>query len=858
MRKEVAVFGFIAVSAVAFILGRATLGGGSNSAESDKGAITAVKGDSDILPVGNSVTKGGGADAPVTIIEFSEFQCPFCSRVNPTMKQIADTYGNKVRVVFKHNPLPFHKEAPLASEASLAAHEQGKFWEMHDKLFENQKALTRPDLETYATAIGLDMVKFKGALDTNKFKSQVELDAKLAAKVGARGTPNFFVNGTQVTGARPFDAFKTIIDEQLKAAEELTKAGTKPTDVYAALVKKNFKTPAAQADAGGPKEDDKTVYKVPAGDSYFKGAKDAQVTILEFSEFQCPFCSRVNPTIKQVLDTYPGKVKVVFKHSPLPFHKDAPLASEASIAAGAQGKFWEMHDKLFENQKALTRPDLDRFAGEIGLDMSKFKADLDGNVFKKVVDADMAISAQFGVQGTPNFFINGRKLVGAQPWDAFKKIIDEEITKTEILLKAGTPLADIYAKVTENGLSKAAAPAPRDRGEAPNDTTVYKVPVAAEDAVKGPADALVTIVEFSEFQCPFCSRVLPTTKQIFDTYGKDVRVIFKHAPLPFHADAPLASEAALAAGAQGKFWEYHDVLFANQKDLKRESLDKFAGQVGLNMGKFKADLDSNKFKAQVERDKALATSIGAGGTPNFYVNGRNLVGAQPFEAFKKIIDEELVKAKALVAKGTARSAVYAELTKNGATSKAAGPSRPAEDDTKVYDIKVGSNDPFKGGKKAAVTIIEFSDFECPFCSRVNPTMKQIEDAYGDKVRVVFKQNPLSFHKNAPLAAEATLAAHEQGKFWQMHDALFANQKALTRPDLDKYAQEIGLNMDKFKAALDTNKFKPQVEADMAVAKELGATGTPSFFVNGRKLRGAQPFESFKKLIDEALATKGGK
>ena len=646
MRKEVAVFGFIAVSAVAFILGRATLGGGSNSAESDKGAITAVKGDSDILPVGNSVTKGGGADAPVTIIEFSEFQCPFCSRVNPTMKQIADTYGNKVRVVFKHNPLPFHQEAPLASEASLAAHEQGKFW--------------------------------------------------------------------------------------------------------------------------------------------------------------------------------------------------------------------EMHDKLFENQKALTRPDLDRFAGEIGLDMSKFKADLDGNVFKKVVDADMAISAQFGVQGTPNFFINGRKLVGAQPWDAFKKIIDEEITKTEILLKAGTPLADIYAKVTENGLSKAAAPAPRDRGEAPNDTTVYKVPVAAEDAVKGPADALVTIVEFSEFQCPFCSRVLPTTKQIFDTYGKDVRVIFKHAPLPFHADAPLASEAALAAGAQGKFWEYHDVLFANQKDLKRESLDKFAGQVGLNMGKFKADLDSNKFKAQVERDKALATSIGAGGTPNFYVNGRNLVGAQPFEAFKKIIDEELVKAKALVAKGTARSAVYAELTKNGATSKAAGPSRPAEDDTKVYDIKVGSNDPFKGGKKAAVTIIEFSDFECPFCSRVNPTMKQIEDAYGDKVRVVFKQNPLSFHKNAPLAAEATLAAHEQGKFWQMHDALFANQKALTRPDLDKYAQEIGLNMDKFKAALDTNKFKPQVEADMAVAKELGATGTPSFFVNGRKLRGAQPFESFKKLIDEALATKGGK
>jgi len=853
MRKETLIFAIVAIGAAAFIFGQGSKGGGEGPA---KGAI--LTGDSDILPVGTSYTKGGGADAPVTIIEFSEFQCPFCSRVNPTMKQITETYGPKVRIAFKHNPLPFHKEAPLASQAALAAGEQGKFWEMHDKLFENQKALGRAELETYAQGLGLDMDKFKKALDTNKFQAQVEADMALAKKVGARGTPNFRINGVEVSGARPFDAFKTVIDEQLKAAEELAKSGTKPDQIYAALVKKNHKEPSAQPEKGRPADDDKTVYKVPTGDSAFKGEKDAQVTVIEFSEFQCPFCSRVNPTIKQLLDTYPGKVKVVFKHNPLPFHADAPLASQAALAAGAQGKFWEMHDKLFENQKALKRENLDTYAQDIGLDVARFKADLDAGKFKAAVDADLAVGAQFGVQGTPNFFINGRKLVGAQPFESFKKLVDEELTKTDALLKAGTAKADLYAKVTENGLAKAAAPAPREAPAA--DNTVYKVPVNSADAIKGAADALVTIVEFSEFQCPFCSRVLPTTKQILDTYGKDVRIVFKHAPLPFHADAPLASEAALAAGEQGKFWEMHDKLFANQKTLKRENIDAFAGELGLNMGKFKAALDGGKYKAQIDADQKLAAQIGASGTPNFYINGRNLVGAQPFEAFKKVIDEEITKAQALVKAGTPRAQIYAKVTENGATQKAAraaGGEAPPEDN-KVYEVKIGSGDAAKGDAKAPVTVAVFSDFQCPFCSRVVPTLKQIEDTYGKKVRVVFKHNPLPFHKDAPLASEATLAAHEQGKFWQMHDTLFANQKALSRADLDKYAGEVGLNMKKFAAALDAGKYKAQIEADMAQAKELGASGTPSFFINGRKLRGAQPFESFKKMIDEELAKKGVK
>jgi protein-disulfide isomerase len=128
------------------------------------------------------------------------------------MKQVQETYGDKVRIVFKHFPLPFHKDAPLASQASMAAYEQGKFWEYHDVLFANQRALKREDLEKYAQQLGLDMAKFKGALDSEKFKSRVEADAK---QVSGIGTPTFYINGRQLVGAQPFDAFKTTIDEEL-------------------------------------------------------------------------------------------------------------------------------------------------------------------------------------------------------------------------------------------------------------------------------------------------------------------------------------------------------------------------------------------------------------------------------------------------------------------------------------------------------------------------------------------------------------------------------------------------------------------------------------------------------------------
>jgi protein-disulfide isomerase len=139
-------------------------------------------------------------------------------------------------------------------------------------------------------------------------------------------------------------------------------------------------------------------------------------------------------------------VAVVFKNQPLPFHDKARGAATAFMAANRQGKAWEMHDKMFANNTALTREDLDKYAKDVGLDMAKFAKDFDDPAVKEQIDNDSKIGTANGASGTPTFFINGRQLVGAQPFEKFKEMIDAEIKKADELIKDGTPLADVYKK----------------------------------------------------------------------------------------------------------------------------------------------------------------------------------------------------------------------------------------------------------------------------------------------------------------------------------------------------------------------------------------------------------------------------
>ena len=165
---------------------------------------------------GGKVASFGPADAKVTIVEFSDFECPYCSLAANVATQVKEKYaGKSVRFVFRHFPLSFHKNAHLASQASLAAMEQGKFWEFHDLLFENQKAMTRADLESHAKKLGLDMAKFKKALDAGTFKGAVDADMQIGMKVAVQGTPTMFINGERVSNPTDFDGLAKMVDERL-------------------------------------------------------------------------------------------------------------------------------------------------------------------------------------------------------------------------------------------------------------------------------------------------------------------------------------------------------------------------------------------------------------------------------------------------------------------------------------------------------------------------------------------------------------------------------------------------------------------------------------------------------------------
>jgi len=537
----------------------------------------------------------------------------------------------------------------------------------------------------------------------------------------------------------------------------------------------------------------------------------------------------------------------VMKQNPLAMHRNARPAAIAALAAGEQGKFWQMYDLLFAHQTQLDQASLEKYAQEVGVDMTRWKADLNNPKLSARVARELAEGAALGVTGTPAFFINGRMLSGAQPAANFRTLIDAEIARAEALVKSGTPANRVYDAVTARGLARAAAK-PAAPSRPPPGPVVHKIAIPADAATFGPKHAKVTIVEFSDFQCPYCGRAAPAVEEIRKAYPKDVQLVFRQFPLGMHPNAHIAAQASVAAQNQGKFWQMHDLLFAHQTQLSKDQLFAYAKQLGLNMGKFEKDFASPETNARIAQDQKDGAAAGVNGTPYFYVNGRQQVGAMPFEQFKGVIDAEIQKANKLLASGVKQEQLYDKLVEQ-ATAEAGKPqAAPANP---VKHVEIGQA-PVRGAANAPVTIVEFSDFQCPYCGRAFNTLKQMESQYQGKIKVAFKNEPLPMHPFARGAATAALAAKDQGKFWEMHDLLFTNQRALDRPSLEKYAQDLKLDMVKFRAALDNNQYEKYLQADTSQAAQLGVHATPTFFVNGEELVGPTP-EQLKASIDQALA-----
>jgi protein-disulfide isomerase len=208
-------------------------------------------------------------------------------------------------------------------------------------------------------------------------------------------------------------------------------------------------------------------FNVPLGTGPLRGPGDARVTLLLFIDYECPFCARMVATIDALVAKYPNDLRVQVIHAPLPFHGGASLAAKAVIAAGEQGKFWEMHDRvLADNASGIGRDRLTAHARDIGLDTSRFSADLDGAAVAQKLESDLAAQASAGVDGTPTTFINGRRINGAQPIEVFERAIEEGLRRADEALAAGVPRDDLYTELVK---SFPAVVPPRPRHAVPQD-----------------------------------------------------------------------------------------------------------------------------------------------------------------------------------------------------------------------------------------------------------------------------------------------------------------------------------------------------------------------------------------------------
>jgi protein-disulfide isomerase len=311
------------------------------------------------------------------------------------------------------------------------------------------------------------------------------------------------------------------------------------------------------------------------------------------------------------------------------------------------------------------------------------------------------------------------------------------------------------------------------------------------------------------------------------------------------ADAPVATvggrtitRAELEAHVKPRLIEIENERY----EAQREGLDEMIAEELIKQeAKARGTTPEALVKEEVDAKAPAPTDAEV---QSVYDENKEQIGGQTLEQIKPKIVDYLKQQKA----GERREAFIGEL-------KAKHPTKVALRPPMIEVAAAGR--PEKGGKQAPITIIEFSDYQCPFCKRAEDVVNQVMKTYGDKVKVVFRDYPLPMHPQARPAAEAANCANAQGKFWAYHEKLFANQSALSDDNLKSYAKDIGLDQAKFDECLAKKPYKVAIDKDLEDGAKVGVSGTPAFFINGRMLSGAQPFEKFKEIIDEELASKPG-
>jgi protein-disulfide isomerase len=585
-------------------------------------------------PIFPEDARWGSANAPVTIVAVVDLQCPFCDRSEATLRRLREHYGpERLRIVLKHYPLPFHPYAKPAAIAAMAVERAAgddAVFRFVSTVYSRQPELDGEKLAVWAREASSAGTPHASALG---FEEQLARDRDFADRAGVNGTPGFLINGVLLSGAQPYEAFSALIDSELAAVDKARLEGKSTS--YADRTQANFVAPSRAPQADQP-EEDLSIWRIPVGTSPVLGPEDALVTIVEFSDYQCPFCKRVQPTLEALRTRYGGDLRIVFKHNPLPFHARARPAAELALEAYREkgnGAFWTVSKALFDAPPdGMTADELLRIGASAGLNPGKVKAVTERATPSPEIETDTELALDFNARGTPHFFVNGRRLGGAQPIEAFQALIDEQLGVAKLLVEKGVARNKVYDLILDHAETPP-APAVVDLGTLPKDR-----------AFRGPSNAAVVVHEFSDFQCPFCNRVLPTLQDLRKEFPRDVKMVWHNLPLPFHSRARAAANAALevrARGGDAAFWKMHDLVFENQKDLSDDKLADLGKLAGAPREQVLAAIHEGRYEASIAEDLALAERAGIHGTPGFVVNGYVVSGAQPLTEFRRTVRRAL-------------------------------------------------------------------------------------------------------------------------------------------------------------------------------------------------------------------------
>jgi protein-disulfide isomerase len=361
---------------------------------------------------------------------------------------------------------------------------------------------------------------------------------------------------------------------------------------------------------------------------------------------------------------------------------------------------------------------------------------------------------------------------------------------------------------------------------------VFHVPVG-ESPVLGPPDALVTIIEFSAFQGEPCASTAAKLRAVRAKYGDAIRLVWKNRPLAVQPAAEPAAEAALEVRAEkgdAAFWDVHDRFLARAEDLAVDAsanvdrIVKIATDAGGSAEKLRKAVAGHVHDDAIEADLDLAEDFEVESIPVLFVNGRRLDGMQPQARLERMIDEELQRARDRVAQGTPPHDVYETTVGSGP-----GPWVPRS----MAAPALPPGDPVLGPAKARATVHVWSDYQCALCVAVERTMADLRRDKGDAIRFVWHDLPLDRHKDArriALAAREAYAQRGTRAFWAMHDEAFYAPQVPSRDDLDAFARQLGLDMHRWAAALDSDAHASEVDADARAAAAAGIAEAPAYLV----------------------------